>query len=714
MATMSVRMPDGTVIDNIPEGTPKAQLEDKLRANNMWRSEWDVAPTEQSTPAQVAPSTPPPTPNSVDPDAKQWRGNLNKILQGASFGFSDEILAGLSAPALAGISQLTDNPRSIGQMYSEARDLMRDDMQLAEENSPATALAAEIGGGLLTGGALVSMGKKAAPKAMQALANYASRNPRKAGAALGGVTGGLYGLGTAEGDDRVDSALEAGLIGVPFGFAGGALSRYLSGRGVGAGGDDVARGVSAQAPLSVFSRGTQSADDAARVLTPEQMERAKILEAVGVKNPTAAMVSRDPATWQFERNTAGIQGVGDRIRQRYVESNQAIQEALRDLGKMTKGKASTAYEAGESVVDAVTNKNREMQRAVGDLYSNIRKYNLVAEGLRPQRIMDALDEASDNAYADNIVNSVTRKMKRYGLIDGTGNYQEGQVLTVPQAEELRKFINSLRGDRQTEHIVSNIIDALDDDVIETAGDDAFRVARDAARNRFREFESKLLGGISEGKIVSDDVLKKTVLGGKVKDVEALKNSLLRGTDDQVMRGSQAWNDLKMQTVQNILDTAVGSNGKLSGTSLKRQLERIGKERLETIFDPEELMRLRTIEKAAEFTTIEVPESFVNYSGTAAANVNNALSGVLQNSSVGQFMESAGLGVARVPLPFASIVGGAVRSGGRTMQDAAQRQSVNSVLNPYGSALRQMTDSNQVFQSGLGAGFTGYQLAPKDN
>lgn len=710
---ISVRMPDGTVINNIPEGITKAQLESKLRANGVWKTEWDTEPQapqqEQATPQAMA-----------QEDAKTWRGLAGKALQGATFGFGDEIAAGIGAPIYSALSQFTSNPRGVGQMYDEALALQRADMVKAQEEAPVASLGAEIGTGILTGGAMANLAKqgvaKASPQAASALSRYIAANPKKAGAIIGAGTGGLYGAGVGEGDNRLDTAAQGAIFGAPFGFAGGALGQFLSRRGT-MGVPNSATGAADDvgAPsMNMLKQGLKGADlgDAQGVLSPEQLQRAQELSSVGVTRPTAAMLSRDPRTWQFERNTAGIAGVGDDIRQRYVESNEAIKDALKSLGKSFGGKASTPYEAGESIAEAVTAKNKEMQKAVGDLYGRIRGENLLTKGFKPNRILDALDEASDNAYADNIVNSLSRKMKRYGLLDGKGQYQEGQALSVSQAEELRKFANSLRGDKQTDHIVGNIIDALDDDVIETAGSDAFKAARDAARNRFREFESKILGGLAEGKIVSDDVLKKTVYGGKVKDVQALKESLLSGTGEQVARGRQAWNDLKLQTLNDIMDKATSGGGKLSGTSLKRQLDKIGKERLETVFDPHELMKLKTIEKAAEYTTIEVPESFVNYSGTGAANVNNALSGVLQTSGLGNFMESAGGALARLPFGMnipGSVVGTPLRAGGKLMQDTAQKQSVRNVLNPYGSALGRFTNPNAVGKGGVYGGVLGKQF-----
>lgn len=748
---MDIELPDGTTLKDIPEGTTKEQVKAKLVAGGKWNPEWDAATNvgTDNSPEAVAASDARAeaiAKKGAQPERNNFTkltGAMSELANGATFGFGDEMSAALAAPAIA----LTTGDTLAGG-YDKAAANIRGNMKQVEGENPVTAGGLQVAGAIAGGKALGGAAQAVLPGGVtSALANFASRNPLKVGGLVGMGSGALTGVGNGEDtDSRMQGAIAGGAVGLPAGVAGGALAKAFGGpnslltRAFSGDADNVAAVGNAlpagpqpsqlppavgapamQAPVApqqsalarISGRVGATLDDAAGILTPEQMERAKVLKEVGINNPTAAMISRDPKTWQFERNTAGIDGVGDPIRQRYVDSNARIQESLQALGKSTGGKATTPYEAGESVVDAVTSKSNEMQKTIGDMYGKIRTEVGADKGLQPSRLLTALDTASDNAYADNIVNSMTRKMKRYGVIDAEGKAVDGAALSISQAEELRKFANSMKGDRQTDRVVGDVIDALDDDVIETAGSDAFKTARDAARDRFKEFESKILGGVTDGKVVADDVLRKTVFGGKVADVQALKSSLLSGSDDQIARGSQAWNDLKLQTLQTITDAATSAGGKLSGASLNRQLDKIGKERLETIFDPTELLKLKTIQKAAEYTTIEVPESFVNYSGTGVANVNNALSGLLQSSKVGNFMTSLANGVSQVPLvgAAASPVTALARMGGQNLKSAAQQNSVKNVLNPLDSALSRFANPTSVMGGGMAGGSLANQFTP---
>lgn len=749
---IDVQMPDGTVISGVPANISKAELVDRLKKNNI-----DVSGFEKPAAAEAPPAAEQETAGEMDLSAPQEPAPANQSalmslpdddfssfgqgalslarragsaartgFQGLTFGLGDEIQAGLAALPVSALSQLTNNPLNPGEAYDKTLDIARSELGEMRDNYPIQSIGTEIAGGIVTGGAASKAASAAAPETASALARFAAANPVKAGAGVAAATGGLYGFNEGEGGfgERAGNAAESALLSVPFGAGGGYVAGKLGNRGASVAaniaddiGDDVANAadnVATGAPMAAPSGKTS----ALAQLAPEQEARRSALTAVGIapEQQTAAMLSRDPKTWQFEQNTKGINGIGDELRNRYVQANETIKGALNSLGVKTGGKATTPYEAGESITDAVISKNKEMQAEVGKLYGKIRDEVGGNPGLKPDKLFEAISEASDNAYADNVVNSMMRKLEKFGVVEkGTGAVDDAANLSVSQAEELRKFANSLRGDRQTEHIVGNIIDALDDDVIDTVGSDAFKTARDAARGRFKEFETKILNNISQGKLVSDDIINRTVYGGKVKDLQALKQSLTSGTDDQISRGAQAWNDLKLQTLQRVIDDSQSAGGKVSGAGFAKQLKKIGKERLETVFDPEELLQIRTIEKALEYTTVEVPESVVNYSGTGAANANNALSGILKSSRIGDFLEKTGDFISNAPggsLLSVGTLGTPQALGfiGRSMKESAKRGNVARVLKPD-SALRRLADPAIVGKAGVAGGVYGTEREP---
>ena len=122
---------------------------------------------------------------------------LNPIAQGATLGFSDEII-GL-AGAAAGAFDPTLEDTTFGERYRDVRDIVRSQDEAVQVRSPIGSFFGELAGGVATslipGGRLLSRvrgGSRAAK-----LGSISG---------LGALEGGLYGLGTSEGQTAGDVA----------------------------------------------------------------------------------------------------------------------------------------------------------------------------------------------------------------------------------------------------------------------------------------------------------------------------------------------------------------------------------------------------------------------------------------------------------------------------------------------------------------------------
>ncbi len=126
---------------------------------------------------------------------------LDPLAQGATLGFSDEI-AGVGSASLNSIKGLFGggNDQSFGDNYRSARDDARGDLEAFRSRNPGTALASELAGGLLTGGA--GAARTGALKAGQLLKPKLDR-----AAATGAGLGGIYGAGESDAD-LLDGDLE--------------------------------------------------------------------------------------------------------------------------------------------------------------------------------------------------------------------------------------------------------------------------------------------------------------------------------------------------------------------------------------------------------------------------------------------------------------------------------------------------------------------------
>ena len=195
---MDVTLPNGRVIQGVPDGTTKAQVMEKAIAAGLAEATdfGDIAPPEGGSVA--------------DP-----------LAQGLSFGLSDEISGVLGAiPASFNLNDsFADKLSGIPDAYRGIRDAARENNAAFSERNPKTALAANLAGGLATGGAGLT---RAGVNTVSGLA--------KSGAAAGAVGG----FGASEGGvgehlaGTATGAAVGGALAPALPALGGALSRLTS------------------------------------------------------------------------------------------------------------------------------------------------------------------------------------------------------------------------------------------------------------------------------------------------------------------------------------------------------------------------------------------------------------------------------------------------------------------------------------------------------
>lgn len=132
---------------------------------------------------------------STNPRAFEQAVELaDPVLQGLTFGFGDELTAAVSPASLEEVRERSARIR---------------------EEQPGASMAAEVGGGLITGGGLAPVVGRAAA------ATPVIRNlPAMARFGLGGAgAGAIAGAGTSEGGERAEGAVEGAAIGGALGVA---------------------------------------------------------------------------------------------------------------------------------------------------------------------------------------------------------------------------------------------------------------------------------------------------------------------------------------------------------------------------------------------------------------------------------------------------------------------------------------------------------------
>lgn len=205
---MDVRLPDGTIIANVPDGTTRADLVAKMRNNGM------TVPPEWVTPAQAQ--------TTLGQDIKQGAGNL---LAGAVRG-AGSIGATLLSPIDAAARAMNDGkPISIGGYEIAGQDRragMDGGLQEmgADPNSglfKTGKLTTEIAGTAGAGGAAANVLSKVAPGAAAAVPNLVQA------LRTGGMSANGAGVGTRVAGGALNGGLTAGMVNPDDALTGAAI-----------------------------------------------------------------------------------------------------------------------------------------------------------------------------------------------------------------------------------------------------------------------------------------------------------------------------------------------------------------------------------------------------------------------------------------------------------------------------------------------------------
>lgn len=352
---------------------------------------------------------------------------FDPLAQGLSFGFSDEIAGGLGA----GVNSVANlfgagSGEPFGDAYRGIRDAARENSAAFAERNPVPALAAEVGGGLLTGG--VGAARTGALQGGQALSRLSAQ---------GAAQGGLYGAGASEAEDA------AGLLGDAVTGAGlGATTGLLvpvAGRLAGAG---LKRGTSGVNRLlgggnnSVRTEAIKTLDEAGVPLTAGQRGGSKSVQARETDLSNVPVLGT-PVAKTLENQQEAVQrrvlkmaGFADDDVAEGLVSAEAIDRARdRFTDRYTSALANTTIEVGEGFANALLavqnrfsatlagGRSKKIDNIVNDLFDRVTKDRLTGESYqrlrselaeyartsgkpRLQKIYNDLKQALDNEFLE--------------------------------------------------------------------------------------------------------------------------------------------------------------------------------------------------------------------------------------------------------------------------------------------------------------------------
>lgn len=619
-AFMDVEMPDGTVIEDVPVGTPKEEI---------------LAKYQKTT--NLAPEIPPD--NSVGATIR------DQGLQGATFGLGNRLQAGLAALVSSGI---TGNP--VADEYERAREVSASNLKSQSEENPVTSLLANMAGGVGTaagaGGALAGY----APKAAGALQKFAGASPYKAAATAGASTGALYGAGTSD-KDLSESGPEA-LLGGAIGAVAGPAAAYIGRNVVAPVVSKIAEKTGLDKLASKFGRKTVQTTKAgtvgdldAPVAVPAaavpEINPALVKPNGEMFSKTAGQRTQSPVTQRLENDArAGLINTEaeSAVRAADVAQNREFIGFVNRLAGKT-DEATDVNALVEGIGSTIKSKAATQKAVVKSAYDLAKEGKGVKIGIEEVRKglwRGIVDAKKEGAY------DLTQMPKASAVLKRLANYSKNRAISkvtsvkLGEMENFRKQISNATNSSQdpTERkFLGEMLRGYDSFMERTAADavdigdaqaiNAFKKAVSSRREYGKLFESnKLVEDIVSGGQSVDDTVKTLIGTGSIKGKKQMADNLsaiIKASGDQ---GDAVKSDLRQAFMKKVFEKATHNSYEPNNPNIKLIRPAILKTELENLFINQSQFSKELYGKEAHKAALQAIKELELIS-TTQSNVKNA-------------------------------------------------------------------------------------------
>jgi hypothetical protein len=650
---MDVRLPDGSVIAGVPDGTTKADLVARLQRNGM------------AVPADWLAAAP------TKPAAEQLGDTLRQVPRqlglAARYGIKGVLgLPGMvvdagtgaynaAADAVAGPGVGARIPQAQAALDSALTRLGLPEPQGADERvvGDATSMVAGAGG-------MIKAADKAAQLASGATKDVLARFAARPGMQLAGAgaSGGAGGAVREAGGSPLEQ-FGASLLG---GIGGGLAAGKAAGAGQAALRALTPRGVQMQQAEQQISLTLQRSgidwsavperlkqglrEDVAAALSQGQPLNAEALRRLLVfrrarLTPTVGQLTQDPGQITREANLAkaGANSTDPALQRLPALQNENVRALLGQLDEAGAANAPSAADASRGVINALGGNIAAARGEINALYNGARDTagrSLPLEGgIFTRRASELIDEAM---AGDSLPKAVENRLNAIAR----GEYP----LTVESAEALKTRIGRLQrgnSDGTARHALGLVRQALDETPLQGAPTvnpgqlpalpgtvpasptqigkesiNAFNAARGANRTFMQRLENNpALQAVADG-VEPDQFMQRYVIGkgASAADVRALRDEL----------SPEALQQLRSHLVRHLKDAATNSTddvAKFSNAAYRKALRDL-EDKLPAFFSDEEIQRLRDLGDAAKYMQAQPAGSAVNNSNSGALLIGKGL------------------------------------------------------------------------------------------
>lgn len=412
-----------------------------------------------------------------------------------------------------------------------------------------------------------------------------------------------------------------------------------------------------------FIESIPAAAEGKKLPATEQSRRADVLKRVGVERARKSAVEgdRQSAADDFQQSKLNDAG-GQVIKSTLEHEREALTRHAEKIVEETGGTAgideSARMARGAAIVQPLDSLKKWFDSKTKKLYEEA---DAKAEG-RPAEMQKTQEYVGGDqadflgtTEGEALLNGVRARMKSLGMVDAEGN---AVPVTVAQAEKLKQYLGN-QWQPRTGKLIRGLKDAIDDDVLSSAGEDIYKQARTLRAMRSATLDdpngiSKLMdssGPEGINRAVATEKIADAVAGMPVDQLKHIIKTLRNVPKELQPQASAAIAEIQAHIATKVLEEGSKHTGQWNARGVSKTL-RNNSEKIGIVFTPEQIAKFGDLNEAGHILAKDQ-----SYPGAAVQEHNLVQRGAMAAVRSGAAATGAALGG-----PIGAAVGNYVGGG----------------------------------------------------
>lgn len=362
---------------------------------------------------------------------------------------------------------------------------------------------------------------------------------------------------------------------------------------------------------------------------------ATLREATATNLPVPVTLTKGAKTREaeqlaFEKEQMKGQ-FGEPLRKRIEQNNLEVLQNFDALVEMTGAEVSQAGFAatGNKVIDALSQGLQGAKAKTSAAYKKAEKAGELQAPVSLDSLASYINQNMPESTVAPIINVAKNKGIQLGILK---ELDDGTVVALPadlkNTELLRQSISKTIGIEPTNKKFGSELKQVIDSSTEGVGGDLYKEARALRQQQARKFEGRAIvanlltkvRGKDDPKIEASEVFQKSILNGSPEEITFLKRVLFTSGKD----GQSAWKEVQGSTISHIQEVATSNVGTdsmgrkiVSPAKLNDAIKGLDKNgRLDIVLGKEKAQTVRDLNEVLQYVQTVPPGTLVNTSGTA--------------------------------------------------------------------------------------------------